>query len=203
MTLSIVDERYWGELERLSAATLAQWDGRGEFGGGRWQNNAGETIYGWRALCGFPASRGAWCAVVQCAADVVAAQQLDPHGPQCTPFALSRGAKAYTRNVAAAGRWIYRPRGPFGILGPEKLDEVRAGDRICWHRGDISRRDTWWRGHVGRVVEVMPDRALRVRDGNRNNRRDRNGRYSVVGPRVVKLWERQLYGISRLEALAH
>src|SRR5690606_5233865 len=46
-----------------------------------------------------------------------------------------------------------------GHLGVEELDEPRPGDRICWHRGDLSRPDTRRQGHVARVMACHREHA--------------------------------------------
>lgn len=185
-------------LDRNSATLLAQWEGIGELRGGP-GNNTGVHVEWFRAIDGTGGpvnARGPWCASVQAAADHWAAVQLGLR----VPYKTSRSAKVYTRNVARAGRWVAKPRGPWGVLGVSWSGDPRAGDRVCWHRGDLDRKETRWKGHVARVVTY--DRrsdALVVREGNRNNRTDRKGRrFAVVGTRKVYNWRGRLYGIARL-----
>lgn len=187
------------ELDLRSFAVLEGWLGRGEVAGS--PNNRSPAIDEWRRLdgTGGPVEvAGAWCAVVQSAADQVAADQLGLE----LPYATHRGAKRYTSSVAGAGRWIYEPRGPWGILGPRELGLPARGDRICWHRGDLSRSDTRWHGHVARVVVFdASTQDLLAYEGNHDNRGDGAGRsYAVLGYRWIRagLWRKRLYGVARL-----
>jgi hypothetical protein len=190
-------ERLFRVLEQSSLRWLERWDGMGEPNGGL--NNSGPHVEWWREVDGTgqgKGGKGSWCAVVQSAADCWAARELG----LILPFSTSRGAKRYVKNVAAAGSWVARPRGPMGVAGVEYLGAPRKGDRICWHRGDPKRPGQRWQGHVARVVryDVASD-VLVVREGNRNNRRDAAGRgYAVVGLRHVQDWRKRLYGIARL-----
>jgi len=178
-------------LEAASLGWLVRWVGDGELDGS--MNNSGPSVERWRAVDGTGGpvgGRGSWCAVVQCAADELARKSLQLD----RAIVPSRGAKRYVRNVAAAGRWVAKPLGPFGIRGFRMLDDPAPGDRICWHRG----RERW-KGHVARIIDTDGD-AIRVIEGNRNNRTDALGRrYAVVGRRWIRDWQKGLYGIARFD----
>jgi len=187
------------EIDELAAEILAGWNGLGELHGGASANNRGRAIDGWREYDGTGGPirvAGAWCAVVQAAADVRAAAELG----FALPYKTSRSAKRYTSAVAECGWWVVRPRGPWGMLGVDHIGIPRPGDRVCWHRGDPDRPSARRQGHVARVVRYIPGSdVMIVREGNRNNRRDsQNRRYAVVGEREVTDWQTKLYGVARL-----
>jgi hypothetical protein len=180
---------------------LIGWRGRGELYGGRAHNNRGPDIDEWRAIDGTAGGQGgagAWCAVVQCAADQVAVAELEWR----LPWKPSRGARRYAGNVAEAGRWICKA-GPWPrrrVRWCAEPTEIPPGSYVLWDRGDPKRRGERWKAHIERFVAYDRKRdRLTTIGGNRNNRSDAAGRpYAVVdfAERSGKEWRRRLAGIA-------
>lgn len=149
--------------------------GHGEIGGASILNNAGEQVdYFRRNGTGKGVGgKGSWCAEFVSTCLKEAGANVEP----------SAGAKRLTRNVIKSGHEVVIPK---------------PGDVICWHRG----LGITWKGHVAIVVSYdQTEDKLVIIEGNRNNRRDRDGKYSVVDTRVLPKgkWRKRLYKIGRYE----
>ena len=140
-------------------------------------NNRGSDVERYRRMDGTGAkvvTKNAWCGVFVSYIYMTAAGQQAPR--VAVPFPTSRGAKALTKKVAAAGRWVVAPGNE--IPSMEDLDILlKPGQVICFNRGLASS----WTGHVGIIhrVDMLSGYIISI-EGNLNNRSDGGGRYAVV-----------------------
>ena len=152
-------------------------------------NNASRFLSWLRSTDGTgknPDSDGSWCAATRSHAGFVTALNMraqmlyEPH----------RGARKLTRNIAAAGHWIIKPRSD-----TTRLVAIPKGAALCKKTGPI------WKGHFMTVVwHDQKSDAVQIVEGNRNNRGSRGERYAVIDVRTLSPsdWRRDLYGVSAL-----